>query len=474
MLRDRIRANPVWFINHVLGAGLWGMQQGIVEAVAQHDHVCVPSCHASGKDYTTARLVLWFLHAHKPCTVLTTGPTDRQVKEILWREITTAHKTARFALGGRLLQQKLELDHEHFALGFTSSDTDSTAGQGFHNKHIFIVIDESAGVTRDVRDSIEGNLSAGETVKLLEIGNPTDPTSPFAAECARSGTLTYGIDAFSTPNFTAFGLKPKDFDNGDWTRKIDGRSLPATYLISPSWVFRQVDRYGWDDPFVVARVRGQFPGAGPDSLLKREWIDAAQENSFRPSASDPLILSCDVARFGDDETIIGYKKGVRYRRLQRNRGNDTMETAGRLLDLDRAMKGAAQIRVDDDGVGGGVVDRLREELGSRSDIVIRMMGGSGATEEDPEDGPRFYNARAEWHWGLKLAFKHEQIDIDDGDDELERQLGQLKIKRYDGKGRIIIEDKADYKKRVGRSPDDADTCLYANAELDVYPDVQVF
>lgn len=474
-LREKFRTDPLWFCSDVLGTQLWPIQSRIVTKVAKFDHVCIPSCHASGKDFTSARVALWFLFSHRPSIVITTGPTDRQVREILWREIHGAYSRSRYPLGGRLLTQKLELDKEWFALGFTASDTDATAGQGFHSNHILIIIDESAGVTRDTRDAIQGNLSAGYTTKLLEIGNPTDPTSTFATECARSGTHTFAIDAFDTPNFTAFGIKPRDIENEDWQRKIDGRELPAPYLISPSWVRAQVDRLGWDDPFVVARVRGRFPGAGPDSLLTQAWIDQAKEATYRPAANEPIVLVCDVARFGDDETIIGYRKGKRYRTLERYRGNDTQDTAGRLLNYHRKMK-TTQIRVDDDGVGGGVTDRLREELEKTGeyDIVYPMRGGASPMDEDPIDGPRFLNARAEWHWHMKIQFKAGDIDIDPEDAELHAQLGQLKIKRWDGAGRIVMEAKADFKKRVGRSPDDADCLLYALAPVDLYPSLQVF
>lgn len=474
-LREQFRTRPLWFVDDILGCNLWPVQQKIVTKVAKFDHVCVPSCHASGKDYTSARVVLWFLLSHRPSIVITTGPTDRQVREILWREIAVAHRSSRYNLGGRLLKQKLELGADWFALGFTSADTDATAGQGFHSHHILTIIDESAGVTRDTRDAIQGNLSGGYTTKLLEIGNPTDPTSPFASECARSGTHTYGIDAFNTPNFIEFGIKPKDIDSGDWIKKVDGRPLPAPYLISPAWVHTQVDRLGWDDPFVVARVRGRFPGAGPDSILTQQWIDDAAEATYRPHKNDPIVLVCDVARFGDDETVIGYRKGYRYRTLERGRGNDTMDTAGRILNYHRKMK-AAQIRVDDDGVGGGVTDRLREELEKtgEADIVYPMRGGAAPMDENPIDGPRFLNARAEWHWHMKMEFKGGRVDIDDNDHELKAQLAQLKIKRWDGSGRIVIEAKEDFKKRVGRSPDDSDTLLYALAPVDLYPAIQVF
>src|SRR5688572_17954582 len=78
---------PVEFAKEVLGATPWERQEAILEALRDHSRVTVCSAHGVGKTWVAAAATLWFLYTREPAIVLTTAPTHRQVKEILWREI---------------------------------------------------------------------------------------------------------------------------------------------------------------------------------------------------------------------------------------------------------------------------------------------------------------------------------------------------------------------------------------------------
>jgi phage terminase large subunit len=95
---SRIQHDPIWFCDRVLGASLWAKQQEIIEAVRDTREVYVPSCHSSGKSSTAAHVALWFLFSHPNSIVVTTAPTGRQVKKILWQEIRKAYIGARVPL----------------------------------------------------------------------------------------------------------------------------------------------------------------------------------------------------------------------------------------------------------------------------------------------------------------------------------------------------------------------------------------
>jgi len=84
-LLARGRADPVWWIREVLGDDLWGEQAQIVESVRDTPETAVRSCHGIGKSFIAARTALWFLYTHAPSIVITTAPTDRQVRGILWK-----------------------------------------------------------------------------------------------------------------------------------------------------------------------------------------------------------------------------------------------------------------------------------------------------------------------------------------------------------------------------------------------------
>lgn len=459
-----IQHSPRWYFQHAIDGNPWSAQIEIVEAVRDHPHVCVPSCHAAGKDWIAARIVPWFLEAFGPdCIVITTAPTDRQVKNVLWREIRNAYKNSKAVLpGDPPFKQHINIDEKHFAIGFTATDYDPNKFAGWHATNILIVLDEADGISKDVRDAIAGNLSGGQVARQFEIGNPLNPGSEFRKESEANYTHTIHLSAFDTPNFTAFGITREDYNSTDWLKKIDDRPMPAPYLISPSWVAKQVDKYGWEDPFVISRVLGQFPPAGPDTLVDHTWVETARELELKPGV--PNILACDVARFGDDYTVIGHRQGGHYRTLTRKRKAPTTETANRLIWLWKKT-GATSIRVDADGVGGGVVDILEQE-----GAPVVPMHGAAKPSTDSEN--RYYNARAEWHWQTRDVFRLGEIDIDPRDQDLIDQVKQVKIAGFP-KGRILIEDKDEFKKRVGFSPDDWDCLVYAFADIPEIP-LQVF
>ena len=128
---------------------------------------------------------------------------------------------------------------------------------------------------------------------------------------------------------------------------------------------------------------------------------------------------------------------------------DTMETTGHVVRAREDVNAEPQIEqwveivVDEDGLGGGVLDRLRE-------LEIDAAGfKNGAQAYNSE---HFANRRAELYWALKDMFEAEEADIDPLDDQLAAQLGSIKW-TLDSKGRIKIESKEDMKKRGMPSPD---------------------
>jgi len=466
IVAKRVREDPAWFVRNILGERPWSGQVRIMESVRDHPETAVSSCHGIGKDWTAARVVLWFLLAHYPSLVLTTGPTDRQVRHILWVEIAKAWGKAKpqlRALGYdvdscRLLTQELYIDKEGVnqrAIGFTAPSGDPDKFQGWHCPNILAVLDEANGIGSEIRLGIDGCLTSGHTRKL-EIGNPTDPSSEFAKSFKTAGVSKLQFSAFDTPNFTTFGITRDDIrkgtaSSGPWLEKIAGRPMPEPHLVTPAWVAARWHRWGESSPHVQSRIEGRFPESGEDQLIKHKWLEAAQTRSLEVKDRDPNILAVDVARFGSDSTIIGHRTGDRFRIGRRRWGQiDTMETSGHVARA-LAETGASEARIDEGGVGGGVLDRLRE---LRRPVFGINFG------ESPDDPERFVNKRAEIYWHLRERFEQGRIDLDAEDEDLCAQLATIKWS-VDSKGRILIESKKEMKKRGVSSPDDADTCAMA-------------
>jgi hypothetical protein len=439
------REDPVWFIKEALGAEPWELQCAIANSVRDNTETSVASCHGPGKSWIAARIALWFLYCFKPSIVLTTAPTDRQVKGILWKEIAVAHANANYKLGGKLLTQELTIEKDWFAIGFTAPDYDSDRFQGWHEQHLLVIVDEACGVSKNIMDGIDGVLSSGHTRKL-SIGNPTDPVSAFAGDFKRADVNKIYISAYDTPNFTPFGITEEDIINNTWEEKITG-PLPNPNLVTPSWVARMTAKWHLNSSLYTAKIKGQFPLADKNSLFSLAQIDAAQNRKIEPDK--PIELAADIARFGDDETVIGYREGARARILLTTAKEDTMQTTGRIVQAANKID-PSEIKVDSVGVGAGVVDRLNEQGYN----VIEMNGGFAS--DDPE---KYLNKRAEWYWELRERFEAGLIDIDPADEELASQLSNIKYK-LNSKGKIQIESKEEMKKRELPSPDRADWLAY--------------
>ena len=206
MVSDRVVAgeDPGWFAERFLGASPWKKQRDVLRGLRDHDLVAVRSCNGSGKTFTAALATLWWLHMHDEATVITTAPSERQVKDLLWREIRHLHAKNPEYIGGKLTSTRLELSEKRFAYGFSTD----TAGrfQGFHSKNILVIVDEAAEVREFIFDAIFGCLTS-ENAKMLMIGNPSRLAGTFydAFHKNRGRWKTIHISAFDTPAFRGEG-----------------------------------------------------------------------------------------------------------------------------------------------------------------------------------------------------------------------------------------------------------------------------
>ena len=116
--------DPVKFVREVLGEEPYDKQEAILRAVASRRRVSVVGCNGSGKDWAAARVVLWWMHSRLPAKAIVTGPTTRQVDDIVWKEIKYAYAGASGKLSGRMYRSsRYEIDDQSFALGFATDSS---------------------------------------------------------------------------------------------------------------------------------------------------------------------------------------------------------------------------------------------------------------------------------------------------------------------------------------------------------------
>jgi hypothetical protein len=135
-------------------------------------------------------------------------------------------------------------------------------------------------------------------------------------------------------------------------------------LVSPEWVEERKLRWGVTSPIYQSKVLGEFPDISDDSLILPRWIEAAQMRTLARTRRP--IIAADIARFGEDETVIMRREGGWIRTYRAHHKDDTMTTAGHIakamrdIDDEAGKNDWVRAIIDVPGVGGGVVDRLAE------------------------------------------------------------------------------------------------------------------
>jgi len=237
------------------------------------------------------------------------------------------------------------------------------------------------------------------------------------------------------------------------TRQIDSRTA---HLTNKAQIARWIADYGEDSDFVRVRVRGVFPRAGSMQFVPTEMVEQAMGvgRDVVASVMDPLVMGVDVARFGDDASVIRLRRGRDARTIPpiKLRGVDTMTLAAEIARL-AAEYGPDAIFIDEGGVGGGVVDRCRF---LRLPVIGIQFGGKADRSTQTREGAVGYaNKRAEM-WGVMRDWLSGAMV--DNDPELLADLTGVEYgyRMLDGRDVIQLEAKSDMKKRGLASPDNGD------------------
>jgi len=426
----------------------------VLASLNRHRETVVASCHGMGKSFIAARAVLWFLYTHKPALVITTAPTNRQVRGILWKEIRTAHGAALVPLGSKPLTQSLTLEPNWFAIGFTTTDYDPDRFKGYHEKHILVVADEAAAITDPIFTAIDGVLT-GYKPRLLMIGNPTNLDGRMARAIQGAGhdTNVINVSAFQTPNLVLSDITMEDIRSGAWEGKWSEyapfREERYMGLCDPPWVAKMYDQWGEGTPQWSSLVLGQLPEMGDDTLIWRNWVQAAHiRHLFNEPEDAPLVAGLDVAGPGEDETVLTIRQG---RNVLEQKGwvdKDARGPVARHLSLYRAK--LQHVVIDVDGIGWYMARHL-DDLGFK---VVEFNASPPSLKDEI-----FVNLKAENYWGLRERFEAGHIS-GTSHEVLRRQLVTMKWE-VDSRGRIQIESKKKMKARGLPSPDYAESLMLA-------------
>jgi len=435
--------DPASWIRRVTGAQPWSRQEEILKELFRSHRLVVRSANAVGKSWTAAQAVVLFATHFRPAVVVTTAPTFRQVRDIIWREIRKTWRAALnrgYRLGEEPLQTTWRPDPNVLVTGIAVPDWATANLQGLHAEHVLVVVDEAQGLSWDVWTALQ-TLLRGQFSYLLMIGNPTVPEGPF-------------YEAFRDPRFAKMSISALECPN-----VVEGK-IVVPGLVTKEDVEEIRQRYGENSWEWKVWVLGEFAERSEDVLVALSWVEKAGLKS--EPGEGRVEVGADIARYGGDHTVFVARKGGCAFSLQECPPGSTMETSGRLIAFARKVK-AELIKVDVTGVGAGVVDRLKEQ---GYPVFGVEFGGR------PIERERFENKSAEMWWNLaEMLQKGEAWGPVFKDRNVVRDLTGRKYS-YTSAGRIKLESKEAMRKRGVPSPDWGDAVALAYAAVDARrPDV---
>lgn len=386
--------------------------------------IAVASGHGVGKSALVGMVTNWAQSTCAGAKALITAGTGTQLATKTAPEVSKWIKSSLaaewFDIRATSIRSTQTERPENWRADFITWSTENTeAFAGLHNegKRILLIFDEASAIEDKVWEVAEGAMTdAGTEIIWLAFGNPTRNTGRFR-EC--------------------FGR----FKHRWYNYHVDSRNVEGT---NKEQIEKWIADYGEDSDFVRVRVRGEFPRAGSTQFIASDVVANARRRKSEGYYGLPKVLAIDVARFGDDQTVIGYRQGRYSAILAKLRGIDTVQTAERTIQFIEKEAPDAVV-VDGDGLGAGVVDQLRHRgYGSK---LFEFHGG-----EQAQDANKYFNKRAE-AWGLLREWlPYAQIP---DDPELEGDLTGPEY-GFSNKQQIQLEKKEDMKKRGLSSPDCGD------------------
>lgn len=388
------------------------------------------SGHGIGKSAVTAWLANWIMSTRPHAKGVVTANTSEQLSSKTWAEITkwtkrsiTGHwftiTTGRGAM--RMTHNDYPESWRLDAQTCREENSESFAGLHAASSTPFYIFDEASAVPDAIWEVAEGGMTDGEPMFFV-FGNPTRNTGRF---------------------FECFNGQRHRWNN----RQVDSRKVQIT---NKAQIQEWVDDYGEDSDFVRVRVRGVFPRSSSLQFIGRDLVDGAMARQPQTQGvkGRTAIVGVDVARFGDDQSIIRTRIGrdASAFKPERFRKMDTMQLASRVVShvaLLRAADYRVVVFVDGGGVGGGVVDRLNQLT---IDVIEVQFGGKA-------DDPRKYaNKRAEM-WGRMRDWL--PIGCLEHDEALVTDMTGVEY-GFTKSDQILLESKESMKKRGMASPDDGD------------------
>ena len=427
------RERPDVFVREVFHATPDPWQDEVLKAFPHHQRIAMKARKGPGKSCLEAWLAWNFLLTRPYPKIAATSISGDNLRDGLWAEMAKWRNESTLLKNTFVWQKERIFAKDHpetwwmAARQWSKSADPQTVGNtlaGLHADYIMFLLDESGGMPEAIMATAEAALSSCKEGHIVQAGNPTHLEGPLYNACTRDRSMWHVVEITSDPD--------------------DPNRSPRVKL---DWAMEQIAKYGRDNPWVLVNVFGRFPPASFNALIGPDEIQDSIARRYREPDfyNSPRILGVDVARFGDDSSIIFPRQGLQsfnpleFRNIDGNRGAEVTVRKWNDWDADACF-------IDNTGgFGASWIDNL-SRLG-KSPIGIHFS-------QEAAD-PQYANKRAE------MAFKLiEWIKKGGALPDIIPLTQALTQTTYTFKGeKLLIEPKEDIKAKLGHSPDHMDALM---------------
>lgn len=391
--------------------------------------IAVASGHGIGKSACISMIIDWAMSTCEDCKIVVTANTATQLETKTWPEISkwfrlsiNSHWFTPTATSISSIDPRHSRDWRANAVPWSEHNTEAFAGLHNKGKRIVLIFDEASNIADKVWEVAQGALTDEDTeIIWIAFGNPTRNTGRFR-EC-----------------FTRYKHR--------WvTKQIDSRTVDGT---NKKEIEKWRQDFGEDSDMFRVRVRGMFPRASSLQLIPNDWVAAAMRREAVYGLDDALVCGIDIARGGDDNNVIRFRRGLDSRTIPPIKipGSETRNTTLFIAKVVTIVqeKSPDAVFVDSTGVGGPVADQLRRLMPNVTVIDINFASAAPDTH--------YCNMRTYMWWKMREALQ-AGLAIED-DPGLETELTAPEY-GHNNRDQLALEKKSDLKKRIGVSPDDGD------------------
>jgi hypothetical protein len=432
------------FFNWKEREGCAPYQEEALSKLVTEKRVCLRSPHGVGKTALISWGVIWFAATNDEVTdwkVPITASAWRQLTKFAMPEVHKwVHRLKWEKINRPPFNNRLELLDQSLKLktgeAFALASDNAAMIEGAHASRMLYIFDESKEIPVDIWDAAEGAFATGDCY-WLAVSTPGEPNGRF------------------------FEIQEHKSGFSDWyVKHITMEEAVKAGRMRPEWIENRRTQWGENSAVFQNRVLGEFASSEESGVIPLSWVEAANRRWEEWNDLQNILVftavGVDVARSGEDKSVLALRFGNVITEIRANSLEDTMITTGRVVGVLTANKGKAVVDVI--GIGAGVVDRLRE-------LKFEVIPFNASEKIDAKDSSGelgFLNHRAYAWWNLR-----ELLDPSKGstialppDDML---TGDLTAPHWTvtSSGKIQVESKDDIKKRIGRSTDYGDAVVMA-------------